>query len=127
MGAKNTKIKKTKKNKNNKIFSENKKESSENKKESSENNKESSENNKESLENNKESSENNKECLNQNILSRIPNPSFVRKEIFSYSYCIGFEIYELKHINNAFYLALTPYGDKNDTVIYKYFYEKRNV
>ena len=72
------------------------------------------------VQNTKESLEN-KEKYKQNLDNQ--NPFFKKKEIFSHSKCIGFEIYKLKNINNAFYLAFTPYKE-DDTVIYKYFFEK---
>ena len=71
----------------------------------------------------KESLEN-KNILIKNNLSKIPNPCFKRKEKFPISRCLGFEIYKLKDINNAFYFIYTPSGDK-DTVIYKYYNKKQ--
>ena len=70
----------------------------------------------------KESLENN-EILKKNILSKTPNPCFRKKEIFSHHKCVGIEMYKLKDINNAFYCIYTPAGD-DDTIIYKYYYEK---
>ena len=64
-----------------------------------------------------------KNSQEKNILSKIPNPCFKKKEIFSHYDCLGFEIYKLKDINNAFYFIYTPRG-YDDTVIYKYYYEK---
>ena len=65
----------------------------------------------------------NEEILEENMLSKIPNPCFKKKEIFSYDNCLCFEIYKLKDINNAFYLAFYLYNDK-DIIIYKKLYEK---
>ena len=67
----------------------------------------------------------NKKILKENILliNQNKNPCFKKKEIFSHSNCIGFEIYKLKDINNAFYLAYSSFTEEN-IIIYKYFYEK---
>ena len=72
----------------------------------------------------KESLEN-KKLFKQNFLSKDKNPNFKRKEIFEHKYCIGFEIYELKGINNGFYLAFSN-RKEDDIKIYKYFYKKEN-
>ena len=75
------------------------------------------------LSENQNSSLKNEEILEENMLSKIPNPCFKKKEIFSYDNCLWFEIYKLKDINNAFYLAFYLYNDK-DIIIYKKLYEK---
>ena len=70
----------------------------------------------------KESLEN-KKLFKQNLVSKNKNPSFKKKEIFEHKNCVGFEIYELKGINDGFYLAFSSQGEDN-IKIYKYFYKK---
>ena len=65
-----------------------------------------------------------KNIFKQNNLTKIPIPSFKKKEIFPHSDCYGFEIYKLKGINNAFYFVYIPKNEKNEIIIYKYYYEK---
>ena len=59
----------------------------------------------------------------ENSLLNIPNPIFKNNKIVSDSSCLYFEVYKLKNINNAFYLAF--FTEKKGIIIYKYLYEKK--
>ena len=59
----------------------------------------------------------------ENSLSNFPNPIFKNYEKVFDSYCLSYEIYELKDINNAFYLIFIS---KKEVIIYKYLYENKN-
>ena len=61
--------------------------------------------------------------IKDNILSKIPNPNFKNKVKFSNNECLNFEIYQLKNISNAYYMAFCDIS--KGIIIYKYFYGKK--
>ena len=59
----------------------------------------------------------------ENILSGIPNPFFQNNKKLTDEECTNFEVYQLKNIKNAFYVAFVS-GNKK-IKIYKYFHSKK--